>query len=327
MKREKIAVLREGLLALTGNVNAAIILNQFIYWAECKAEADKMYAKELAAFEREGGETAFKPSYGWIYKSSAELSDETMLGLSPSNIRRFIKQLIEKGFIVERRNPQFKWDRTLQYNVNLKLIQAELRKLGYALAGYTLDESEDECEQKNESDDLETPFSKIENQNSDLENQNVLFEKAIPKITTEITTESSNKERENIIAIQKQGSLSRMTSFGMPKSPKDIERQEEFFSRFWESYPRKSNKYKARMAWEGVPIDLNVYGDILRAVEAYRMSKQWQDKMYVPYPETFLNDRRWEDELPAETPTASRKTGVAAAAAAVKARLRGVNNG
>lgn len=31
MKREKIAVLREGLLALTGNVNAAIILNQFIY--------------------------------------------------------------------------------------------------------------------------------------------------------------------------------------------------------------------------------------------------------------------------------------------------------
>lgn len=294
MKREKIAVLREGLLALTGNVNAAIILNQFIYWAECKAEADKMYAKELAAFEREGGETDFKPSYGWIYKSSAELSDETMLGLSPSNIRRFIKQLIEKGFIVERRNPQFKWDRTLQYNVNLKFIQVELRKLGYALAGYTLDESE----QKNESNDLETPFSKIENQNSDLENQNAHFEKAIPKITTEITTKSSNKERENIIAIQKQSSLSRMTNFAMPKSQKDIERQEEFFSRFWESYPRKSNKYKARMAWEGIPIDLNVYGDILRAVEAYSKSKQWQDKMYVPYPETFLNDRRWEDELP-----------------------------
>lgn len=294
MKREKIAVLREGLLALTGNVNAAIILNQFIYWAECKAEADKMYAKELAAFEREGGETDFKPSYGWIYKSSAELSDETMLGLSPSNIRRFIKQLIEKGFIVERRNPQFKWDRTLQYNVNLKFIQVELRKLGYALAGYTLDESE----QKNESNDLETPFSKIENQNSDLENQNAHFEKAIPKITTEITTKSSNKERENIIAIQKQSSLSRMTNFAMPKSQEDIERQEEFFSRFWESYPRKSNKYKARMAWEGIPIDLNVYGDILRAVEAYSKSKQWQDKMYVPYPETFLNDRRWEDELP-----------------------------
>ena len=294
MKREKIAVLREGLLALTGNVNAAIILNQFIYWAECKAEADKMYAKELAAFEREGGETDFKPSYGWIYKSSAELSDETMLGLSPSNIRRFIKQLIEKGFIVERRNPQFKWDRTLQYNVNLKFIQVELRKLGYALAGYTLDESE----QKNESNDLETPFSKIENQNSDLENQNAHFEKAIPKITTEITTKSSNKERENIIAIQKQSSLSRMTNFAMPKSQEDIERQEEFFSRFWESYPRKSNKYKARMAWEGIPIDLNVYGDILRVVEAYSKSKQWQDKMYVPYPETFLNDRRWEDELP-----------------------------
>lgn len=294
MKREKIAVLREGLLALTGNVNAAIILNQFIYWAECKAEADKMYAKELAAFEREGGETDFKPSYGWIYKSSAELSDETMLGLSPSNIRRFIKQLIEKGFIVERRNPQFKWDRTLQYNVNLKFIQVELRKLGYALAGYTLDESE----QKNESNDLETPFSKIENQNSDLENQNAHFEKAIPKITTEITTKSSNKERENIIAIQKQSSLSRMTNFAMPKSQEDIERQEEFFSRFWESYPRKSNKYKARMAWEGIPIDLNVYGDILRAVEAYSKSKQWQDKMYVPYPETFLNDRRWGDELP-----------------------------
>lgn len=324
MKREKIAVLREGLLALTGNVNAAIILNQFIYWAECKAEADKMYAKELAAFEREGGETDFKPSYGWIYKSSAELSDETMLGLSPSNIRRFIKQLIEKGFIVERRNPQFKWDRTLQYNVNLKFIQVELRKLGYALAGYTLDESE----QKNESNDLETPFSKIENQNSDLENQNVLFEKAIPKITTEITTKSSNKERENIIAIQKQDSLSNVViNNGVPKSQEDMERQEHYFKLFWEAYPRKANQYKARIAWEVVPIDISVYGNILRAVEAYSKSEQWKDKLYVPYPEKFLNERRWEDELPTETPTASRKTGVAAAAAAVKARLRGVNNG
>ena len=136
MKREKIAVLREGLLALTGNVNAAIILNQFIYWAECKAESDAMYAREIEAYEKEYGDVNFKPSFGWIYKSSVELADETMLGLSPASMRKFIKQLVDAGFLAERRNPKFKWDRTMQYNVNLKLIQQELQKLGFALSGY-----------------------------------------------------------------------------------------------------------------------------------------------------------------------------------------------
>lgn len=305
MKRERIAVLREGLLALTGNVNAAIILNQLIYWAECKAEADKMYAKELAAFAKEGGEVNFEPSYGWIYKSSAELSEETMLGLSPSNIRKFIKQLVEKGFIAERRNPEFKWDRTLQYNVNLVFIQKELHKLGFNLAGYTLatDEKETASDEKIEDNVLETPFSKTEIQNSDSENQNAHFEKAIPKTTTKITTKDNTTKRESTKYIQKGESLSNVViNNGVAKSQEDMERQEYYFKLFWDAYPRKSNKYKARMAWESVPIDLNVYGDILRAVEAYSKSKQWQDKLYVPYPENFIADRRWEDELPSAGP-------------------------
>ena len=154
MKREKIAVLREGLLALTGNVNAAIILNQFIYWAECKAESDAMYAKEIEAYEREYGDVNFKPTFGWIYKSSVELAEKTMLGLSPASMRKFIKQLVDSGFLQERRNPKFKWDRTMQYNVNLKFIQQELQKLGFALNGYKFD-TKQVTDEKNAADQNE----------------------------------------------------------------------------------------------------------------------------------------------------------------------------
>lgn len=288
MKREKIAILREGLLTLTGNVNAAMILNQFIYWAECKVEADEMYAKEIAAYEREIDKVNFEPTYGWIYKSSTELAEETMLGLSPASMRKFIKQLVDKGFLLERRNPKFKWDRTMQYNVNLGYLQQELLKEGFALNGYKFEKKEDK--------ESEIPF--LENKNAQLEskNQTAKISKAIPEITTKITTQSSTN-RESTKDIQKQTSLSYMANNGYVKSPEDAERQEHYFKLFWEAYPKKVNRSRARYAWESVPIDVGVYGDILRAVESYSKSRQWKDKMYVPNAENFIADRRWEDEI------------------------------
>ena len=58
--------------------------------------------------------------------------------MSKPTIRKYIKQLIEQGYIHERQNPKYKWDKKTQYRLNLYNVQLDLAKLGYALEGYSL---------------------------------------------------------------------------------------------------------------------------------------------------------------------------------------------
>lgn len=138
MEALKRIVIKEELVALTGDYRKAIILNQFLYWTERVKDFDKFIIEEKLRYEKDGEESSLKLQNGWIYKTSEELSEETMLGLSKSNIRLHIKSLIENGWIDERVNPNFKWDKTMQYRVNILKLQKDLYKLGYALEGYPL---------------------------------------------------------------------------------------------------------------------------------------------------------------------------------------------
>jgi len=134
----KRAVIKEELVALTGNYKAALILQQFMYWT------DKVGRKRYSDWKREestrklGENTGLEG--GWIYKSSIELSDELMLGVSPTTIRKYIKQLIKQGYIIERENPKLGFDRTKQYRVMLIEIYNDLLDIGYVLQGYKFDE-------------------------------------------------------------------------------------------------------------------------------------------------------------------------------------------
>lgn len=138
MEALKRIVIKEELVALTGDYRKAIILNQFLYWTERVKDFDKFIIEEKLRYEKDGEESSLGLQNGWIYKTSEELSEETMLGLSKSNIRLHIKSLIENGWIDERVNPNFKWDKTMQYRVNILKLQKDLYKLGYALEGYPL---------------------------------------------------------------------------------------------------------------------------------------------------------------------------------------------
>ena len=138
MEALKRIVIKEELVALTGDYRKAIILNQFLYWTERVKDFDKFIIEEKSRYEKDGERSNYQLQNGWIYKTSEELSEETMLGLSKSNIRLHIESLIESGWIDERVNPNFKWDKTMQYRVNILKLQEDLYKLGYALEGYPL---------------------------------------------------------------------------------------------------------------------------------------------------------------------------------------------
>jgi len=145
MNNEKIkkAVIREDLLSITGDFRKAILLNQFIYWSERVSDADKFIEKENE-IARNNGEETRELFYGWIYKTAEELADEVMLGLSTSQIRRYINDLVDLGYLSKRNNPKYKWDRTLQYRVNLVNIAKDLKAKGYPLSDYKIDVPDDE---------------------------------------------------------------------------------------------------------------------------------------------------------------------------------------
>ncbi len=141
--RIKKAVIREDLLSITKDYRKAILLNQFIYWSERVSDADKFIEKENE-IAKNNGEVERELFYGWIYKTAEELADEVMLGLSASQIRRYINDLVELGYLSKRNNPKYKWDRTLQYRVNLVNIAKDLKKNGFPLSDYKIDIPDDE---------------------------------------------------------------------------------------------------------------------------------------------------------------------------------------
>jgi hypothetical protein len=70
----------------------------------------------------------------------------------------------------------------------------------------------------------------------------------------------------------------------------------EGFEDFWKSYPKKVNKKEAITAFKKVSIPLDT---ILKAIEKQKKSDQWlkDNGQFIPYPSTWLNQERWNDEL------------------------------
>jgi predicted phage replisome organizer len=78
-----------------------------------------------------------------------------------------------------------------------------------------------------------------------------------------------------------------------PLPPKGAEK----FDRFWTAYPKKVGKEAARKAMAKVKAPIET---ILTAIEQQKRSEQWtkDNGQFIPNPATWLNQGRWEDELP-----------------------------
>ena len=88
--------------------------------------------------------------------------------------------------------------------------------------------------------------------------------------------------------------------------PKKKERKEKdiekgfLFERFWTAYPRKVAKQTAMRAFEKIDPDEAMLETMIAAVGKWKMTDQWNEAggQFIPHPATWLNQRRWEDELP-----------------------------
>lgn len=174
-------IIKEEFVQLLNSYQLAIVLNQILYWQERVWDFDK-YQKQI--YERwadipddAGGYESYSKylTNGWIYKKAEELSEECLTGWSHVTTRKYLSDLVELGYLEQRSNPNIKWDRTLQYRVNIKRLYVDLQKMGFSLEGWKIIDN-----------------SNVRNLHSDVKNL-----QAIPEITSEITKNTSAKAGNN----------------------------------------------------------------------------------------------------------------------------------
>lgn len=129
---------------------------------------------------------------------------------------------------------------------------------------------------------------------------------------TEMVTPNGNQSGNQTVTLQSSFSIASSSSDTPHKPPKghcelgacsNGTRKEciEAFARFWSEYPRhEPGKTRTMKAWcsawrcaGGLPID-----SILGWISQAKTSEQWQDKGLIPHATTWLNQRRWEGDVP-----------------------------
>ena len=268
MERLKRAVIKEEFIAITGGFEKALILNQFLYWSERVSDFDEFIKQENERAVQQGEEPR-ELTNGWIYKRAEDLSSETMLNLSKQRIRAYITELVEEGFVDERENPKYKWDRTKQYRVNLVNIVNALQEKGYTLEGYKVELA---------SSKMELGYSKMELHS----NQNGT---AIPETTTETTLETTLEK----------------------KKIKEQNLKDEF-QILWKEYPRKMGKPNALKDYIKARNNGTSFEDIKKGIENYNKFlkiKGWSSE-YIKQGSTWFHQECWTDEYDL-TPTSQPK--------------------
>jgi hypothetical protein len=71
------------------------------------------------------------------------------------------------------------------------------------------------------------------------------------------------------------------------------------FDDFWEVYPRKTNKVKAESAWAALKPNHKTLDSIIQNINRRFAVGDWStdDKQFIPHASTYLNQRRWDDEV------------------------------
>ena len=85
-----------------------------------------------------------------------------------------------------------------------------------------------------------------------------------------------------------------------------VVQKDPLFVEFWKAYPRKTNKEFAEKVFAKLKVDEAMLTKMIQAIYVQNKSV-WKDKeqQYIPHPSTWLNGKRWEDEIVAKPMSAS----------------------
>jgi len=112
------------------------------------------------------------------------------------------------------------------------------------------------------------------------------------------------KDKEKIKGMEKQHEASTELSNGIKTVKQRLKSTElyncPYFQEFWLFYPRKEGKGKAWEAWSKVSPKPNagMVQKMRSTIDILKCTNQWSrdNGQFIPFPSTWLNQRRWEDE-------------------------------
>jgi len=120
-----------------------------------------------------------------------------------------------------------------------------------------------------------------------------------------------------------EGERKQMLADARPEERREEKRQrrgEVPFSDFWAIYPNHQKPTPSRKKWEGLSVK-----DQKAAMEALPAHvARWTNPDYIPHATSWLNQRRWEDEIPATGAESGLDREIALRAKKLKARCSDV---
>lgn len=243
---------------ISGGLVEGTLLSQIMYWFSTDKNG-KIRARVI------------KDGELWIAKKRSDWWDE--IRISEKQYDRAIKVLIEKKIIIVAK---YKFDGTPMAH-----IRPNYEQLNKLLKEYLCSISE------NISNQLDNPtFTNGENglyPKGKMEIDERV--KSLTENTTEITTDYISSSKDECTKEDKKS--------------KKKEQDEELFNKFWAEYPKKRDKQSSKKAFTKLNVDVKLFNQMMASLSQAKNSYDWQKNggQYIPYPSTWLNGRRWEDEL------------------------------
>jgi hypothetical protein len=289
-KKMRVVPLREDLMLLTKDTNQSLVLTQMLYWTERIDDLNELILEENKRLAEHNQQ---QKDYlrGWIWKSARQMSEELFHSLSEDTVQRAFNGLLKRGILTKRRNPKFKYDRTIQYRVDLLVLRRLMKEIGIQFTDFQLDDLPQNAECIPQNAEWKTQNAEWKTQNAESIPQGA---EAIPEITVEITSDNTHNHSQPKQLPPPTRENPESEKSAPPNKKNDTAVLEEFLT-FWQAYPRKVSKHNARRAWEKHRPNLD---EVLPALE--RAKQEWNDPKYIPHPATWINGRRWEDEVKEE---------------------------
>ncbi len=107
--------------------------------------------------------------------------------------------------------------------------------------------------------------------------------------------QAKSKELTNKSTSDQQAANMQLTTNKNEKNDRDL--YIDYFDTFYKAYPKKVGKAAALKSFSKLHVGESMLNEMLSVIEKQKDTKQWQDKQFIPNPATWLNQRRWEDEV------------------------------
>lgn len=125
--------------------------------------------------------------------------------------------------------------------------------------------------------------------------ENPLSENPASGNPAELNTKLTKYLKNNPPIVPPEGTAPKRKHKNEPKDKPDW--NPERFAGFWEHYPRGEDKQAAIRAWDKLQPDDALINRMALALMRQMASQPWTEGIGIPYASTWINQRRWEDEV------------------------------